>query len=141
MVCLLAARPWRRFGACEERRNDIYGSAQVLGRLIHHGSAAATLEIGPLMVPVIEPALSRVLVPAACGANRFATGSVTASGAAIAIAAIADGAQEEHLPAGRPLADDESERAHVARSRTRKLDDHRKTCDEGVSRHVPVERQ
>jgi hypothetical protein len=87
---------WRRRGRHRRRRG------QVLGRLMRHFSFSAASNVLPLPRGMGPPSSGCRLVPVACLAQRRSTSSLTADVTAVAVAPVAPGAQEEHLPALPP---------------------------------------
>jgi hypothetical protein len=108
MVVLLCARLGHRSGASEERQDDIYSAGNFSETVMRH-----FLAIGPLAVGVAGGAFTAALVALARGPQRGTPRRTAAVLVAVAVAAVAGPAQEEHLSTGRPGADDEAKGVQV----------------------------
>jgi hypothetical protein len=80
-----------------------------MGRLIRHARPTVTLAVRTLPVPVVEPAFRTPLVAAIGSTTLLAPGFRTASGAAIALPAIAMRTNPEHRLASLAAANPQPE--------------------------------
>lgn len=81
------------------RQHDLYEGEQVFGTLMRHEAGRAPIAEALLARRVIQPASPARLVSRAGGPQGVTPRKLRAGGAAVAIAAVAARAQEEHLAA------------------------------------------
>jgi hypothetical protein len=110
MNSLLAARDRRLMRGHRSRRDDLYGSGQLFGRLMRHLPGLASIEVTLLPGGVLGAASVAALVSPSRRTHRIAASSQRAQLAAVAVAVIAKPANEEDLAATR--AADEAKRFH-----------------------------
>jgi len=130
MVLLLAARDQRVVRCHRDRRHDLYGLGQVLGRLMRHLRGLASIEVCLLPRGVVDPACFGLLVAATRGANRLASRELGAAVAAVRVAVVAPPAEEEHL--STTAAADEAQGVHGSGRDRQELDAVHEPCDEGL---------
>jgi hypothetical protein len=122
---LLVARWGERRG---DGRGDDAGVARGQGSLMRHILAPAS--IASLAGRVVDPTAPAPLIPPTRGVQGRAPGPVGAAARAVAIASIADPAQEEHLPTVDAGADHKTKRVHQSLRVARKgVDTRAEVCE------------
>lgn len=95
----------------------------------HYLAQSLPLAIAPLPVRVVQAALKAGLETLPGGEEAGPTGGLSAALAAVTLAPVAPGAEEEDLAARLPPADHESQRIHASLAGREDLDGRRGSCD------------
>jgi hypothetical protein len=105
-----------------------YVAGQLLGTLMRHVLAPVSVVLRPRRV--VEPARARPLMALAGLALLLAAGHGGAGTSAVPLPPVTPPADEEHLPAGGPVAHHEAQRVHGSGRGRQELDVDPDPCDE-----------